>query len=75
MPVLSTNTIPASTARSDTRGRPVRPRRAGGRGGISGSISSHSSSLTIRSTQDRLGTTVEDHHAHQLDHAPTHPDF
>lgn len=47
IPVLSTNTIPASTARSGTRGRPVRAPRRRHRGwGISGSTSSRTSSDT-----------------------------
>ncbi len=44
-PVLSTNIMPVSAARLDTRGRP--PFGLGGSGGKSGSITSHSSSLNI----------------------------
>jgi hypothetical protein len=55
---------------SRTSGRPScrRPR-------ISGSTIYHSSSLTNRSTQGRFGTASNDHHAHQLDHAPIRRDF
>jgi hypothetical protein len=31
--------------------------------------------LTNRSTQGRFGTASNDHHAHQLDHAPIRRDF
>jgi hypothetical protein len=44
MPVLSTNTMPASVARLSTRGRP--PLGLGGSFGKSGSITAHSSSVT-----------------------------
>lgn len=44
IPVFNTKMIPASAARSDTRGRP--PLGLGGSGGSRGQITSHSSSLT-----------------------------
>jgi hypothetical protein len=47
-PMVRTNTMPANTPRSDSRGRPIRTRRARGLG-ISGSTSFHSSSLINRS--------------------------
>jgi hypothetical protein len=43
-PVLSTNKMPVSAARSDTRGRP--PLGLGGSGGSNGAIASQSASLT-----------------------------
>jgi hypothetical protein len=43
-PVLSTNKMPVSAARSGMRGRP--PLGLGGSGGSSGAIASHSASLT-----------------------------
>jgi hypothetical protein len=46
-PVLSTNKMPSSAARSSIGGRPSGP-RAGGRGGSSGSSSSHNRSSTNR---------------------------
>src|SRR5690606_40613095 len=71
IPALSTNTIPARAARSGTRGRPVRP-RLGLRGfGSSGSTSSHSSSLTNRSTQDRLAIAEHDQRPVQIHTGPT----
>ena len=42
MPVFSTNRIPVSAARSDTRGRP--PLGLGGSGGSSGAIRAHNAS-------------------------------
>ena len=60
IPVRSTNMIPASAARSGTRGRPLRPRFPLACGGSSGSTSAHSSSLTNRSTQDRF--TIDGDH-------------
>jgi hypothetical protein len=42
IPVFSTNRIPVSAARSDTRGRP--PFGFGGSGGISGAIRAHNAS-------------------------------
>ena len=44
MPVLSTNRMPVSTARLSTRGRP--PLGLGGSAGMSGTMTSHNSSLT-----------------------------
>jgi hypothetical protein len=44
MPVFNTKMMPASAARSGCRGRP--PFGLGGSGGSSGSMMSHSSSLT-----------------------------
>ena len=59
MPLRSTNRIPVSVARSDTRGRP--PLGFGGSTGSNGSITSHSSSLT-RGLLMPLLLQVPDHH-------------
>src|SRR5690606_12068172 len=72
IPLLSTNTIPASAARSGTRGRPVRPRLVLRGFGSNGSTSSHSSSLTNRSTQDRLDIDRHDQQAAVIHTGPTH---
>jgi hypothetical protein len=71
IPVLSTNTIPASAARSGTRGRPIRPRLTRTGRGSSGCTSSQSSSLTNRSTQDRPATDGDDQQRAQPHPGPT----
>src|SRR5690242_9112873 len=71
IPLLSTNTIPASAARSGTRGRPVRPRLTRTGRGIRGCTSSHSSSLTNRSRQDRPATDDDDQQCAQPHPGPT----
>jgi hypothetical protein len=70
MPVFSTKMMPASAARSGTRGRPVRPCLIGGRGGTSRSTSFHSSSLTNRSAQECVAIEVKDHQ-HRRVHSRT----
>ena len=52
MPVFSTNRIPVSAARSDTRGRP--PLGFGGSGGSSGAIRDAKTELGLR----RLAETM-----------------
>lgn len=74
IPVVSTNTIPASAARSGTGGRPPRPPRRRGRG-ISGSTSSHSSSVTRRSTVVPLAIDPDHRREQQLHKGPTRADF
>ena len=56
MPVLSTNTIPASATRSSTGSRPGNRRRRGGRAGSNGATSSHNESGTRSSTTARSVT-------------------
>src|SRR5215211_340117 len=60
MPVESTKAMPSSASRSAVRGRPVRPCTAGRWGGISGSISAHSSSLISRGGGEDAGDDMAD---------------
>ena len=57
IPVDRTKAMPSSTSRSATRGRPVRPCTDGEHGGISGSTSTHSSSLISRDDGETPATT------------------
>nr|CAA53587.1 unnamed protein product [Leifsonia xyli subsp. cynodontis] len=67
-PVSSTNTIPANTFRSGTRGCPARPLTTGGRGGINGSSRSHNISVMNRSSASvdtRPASPLTSHNNHR----------